>query len=443
MPKKGLKILEVDAGSKADEIGLAAGDRILAVNGQEISDELALQFCLSEERANILVRRADGTSELLTADLADRIALGIRVEDFPTRTCNNACLFCFVDQLPPNVRPSLRVKDDDYRLSFLHGNYITLTNVQEEELHRIIEHRMSPLYVSVHSTDPALRTRMLGRKRADDLGAKLGKLIRGGIQIHAQIVLMPGVNDGGQLQKTVFDLFALHPGLQSVAVVPLGLSDHGTMINRFAPVTPVFSRRLIRQAAPWQELFRRQIHKTFVYLADEFYIQAGAGIPEAGHYDDFAQIEDGIGMVRNFLDEFDAAVKRRHRLPAGLRGTLATGRLFFPYLRECIKRLNTKFDSALQVCKVDNRYLGKKISVAGLLAGGDFLAALNHRSLGKFLIIPQESVSRIDGVFIDDLSPADLSRRLGIPVLPGGRTAGDLLKTLFRIGAESAGGDRS
>jgi putative radical SAM enzyme (TIGR03279 family) len=435
MLKKGLKILAVEAGSVAEEIGLLPGDQILTVDGCEIPDELALQFRLSEDSVEITVRKMNGTEKLLTADLAERTALGVCVEDFRTRTCNNACLFCFIDQLPPKVRPSLRIKDDDYRLSFLHGNYITLTNMRQKDLDRIIEHRMSPLYVSVHSTDPGLRGRMLGRKKTDDLEQKLKALIRGGIQIHAQVVLMPGINDGLHLQKTVFDLYAHYPGLQSVAVVPLGLSDHGTIKDRFAPVTQAFSRGLILQAAPWQEQFRRQVQKTFVYLADEFYIQAGADLPETGYYDDFTQIEDGIGMVRNFLDEFDAALRRRRRSLNRLRGTLATGRLFFPHLRDCVERFNAKLGSSLQVCEVENRFMGKNITVAGLLAGGDFLSALNRRSLGEFLIIPHESVSRVDGVFVDDLSPADLSRRFGIPVYPGGRTITEFFRLLFRLGS--------
>jgi putative radical SAM enzyme (TIGR03279 family) len=436
MPKKGLKILAVEAGSVAEEIGLVPGDQILAVDGFEIPDELALQFRLSEDSVEIIVRKVNGTEESLTADLADRTALGVCVEDFRTRTCNNACLFCFIDQLPPNVRPGLRVKDDDYRLSFLHGNYITLTNLHQKELDRIIEHRLSPLYVSVHATDPGLRSRMLGRKKADDLEQKLKALIRGGIQIHAQVVLMPGINDGLHLQQTVFNLYAYYPGLQSVAVVPLGLSDHGTIKDRFAPVTRDFSRSLILQAAPWQEQFRKQVRKTFVYLADEFYIKAGADLPETGYYDDFAQIEDGIGMVRNFLYEFDAALRRRRRSLNRLKGTLATGILFFPYLCDCVERLNARLGSSLQVCEVENRFMGENITVAGLLAGGDFLPALNRRSLGDFLIIPQESVSRVDGVFVDDLSPADLSRRFGIPVYPGGRTVTEFFKLLFRLGSQ-------
>ena len=192
---------------------------------------------------DLFVRKADETEEHIKADLSETTALGVKVEDFRTRTCNNACLFCFIDQLPPGVRPGLKIKDDDYRLSFLHGNYITLTNLPDKELDRIIEQRLSPLYVSVHATDPDLRTRMLGRRKADDLDRKLEKLIEGRIQIHAQIVLMPQINDGAHLKKTVFDLYGLYPGIQSIAIVPLGLSDHGTIKDRFAPVTPAFSRR--------------------------------------------------------------------------------------------------------------------------------------------------------------------------------------------------------
>jgi putative radical SAM enzyme (TIGR03279 family) len=440
MQKKGLRILEVEQRSIAEKIGLAPGDRILTVNGQEVPDELALQFRLSEEFADFLILKANGTEEHLEADLSESTSLGVRIEEFRTRICSNACIFCFVDQLPAAVRPSLRVKDDDYRLSFLHGNYITLTNMREKEMDRIIDHRLSPMYVSVHSTDPDLRARMLGRNTADDLDGKLRKLIRGGIRIHAQIVLMPGINDSLHLQKTVFDLYEFYPGIQSVAVVPLGLSDHGGIKDRYLPVTPAFSKALICQAEPWQKKFRKKRGKTFVYLADEFYLQAGADLPETDCYDDFAQIEDGIGMVRNFLDEFKTALGRRRKSLAGIKGTLATGTLFFPTLSDCIQQLNAKFGASLQACKVENRFLGKGITVAGLLAGGDFLATLHSRRLGDFLVIPQEAVSRIDGVFLDDLSPADLSQKLGIPVYSSGRTAQDFFHLLHTLGSRQSGG---
>jgi len=433
MPKKGVKILEVEAGSTAEEIGLQSGDEILSANGHDIPDELALQFYLSEESVDLLVRKPDGTENHLEADLAESTSLGVKVKDFRTQTCNNACLFCFIDQLPSGVRPGLMIKDDDYRLSFLHGNYITLTNLPEKEIARIIEQRLSPLYVSVHATDPAVRTRMLGRRKVDDLDRKLDKLIAGGIQIHAQVVLMPGINDGDQLKKTVFDLYKLYPGIQSIAVVPLGLSGHGVIKDRFQPVTPEFSRRLIQQAMPWQEQFRAETGKTFSYFADEFYIQAGVDLPGAGHYDDFAQIEDGVGMVRNFLDEFEAEIVRKRRFRGALSGTLATGRLFFPTLQSCVDRFNDRFGASLRARAIENRFMGKSITVAGLLAGQDFLHGLRTGDIGDFLLIPQEAISRVDGILIDDISPDELSRQLGKPVYPSGRTVHDLFRLLTRL----------
>jgi putative radical SAM enzyme (TIGR03279 family) len=430
---RGLKILEVESGSVAEAIGLAPGDRLLSANGHDTPDELALKFYLSEELIDLRIQKEDGTEELIKVDLSESTDLGVKVEDFRTRTCNNHCLFCFIDQLPPGARPGLQTKDDDYRLSFLHGNYITLTNLPERELDRIIEHRLSPLYVSIHATDPEVRTRMLGRRKVDDLDRKLQKLIGRGIRIHAQVVLMPGINDGNHLEKTVSDLGMLYPGIQSIAVVPLGLSDHGTIKDRFQPVTASFSCALLAQALPWQNQFRAQIGKTFVYLADEFFIQAGVELPDTSHYDDFAQIEDGVGMVRNFLDEFEGEMKRRRKSRLVLDGTLATGKLFYPFLRDCVERLNRKFGSSLQVREIVNKFTGKDITVAGLLGGEDFLSAFDGINPGSFLVIPQEAISRVDGILVDNLSPEDLSRELGVPVYPGGRTVPDFFKLLLKI----------
>ncbi|MBP1600335.1 MAG: FeS-binding protein, partial [Acidobacteria bacterium] len=227
MSAGGLRILGVDPGSAAENLGLAAGDEILSVNGHPTPDELALRFYLAEEDLVLEVRKAGGATVHLRAGDRHGGTLGVEVEEFQTRTCANSCMFCFINQLPPGVRASLRVRDDDYRLSFLHGNYITLTNLPEKELDRIVEQRLSPLYVSVHATEEDLRTRILGRKKADDLAGKIRKLTDGGIRLHTQVVLMPGINDGGHLERTVFDLYRYYPGVDSVAIVPLGLSDHG------------------------------------------------------------------------------------------------------------------------------------------------------------------------------------------------------------------------
>ncbi|HYK90633.1 MAG TPA: DUF512 domain-containing protein [Acidobacteriota bacterium] len=430
MGKNGIKVTEVEVGSQGHQIGIVPGDEILAVNGHPIPDELALRFYLADEYVSLEVRRAGGLEESIELDLSTGAALGIKVEDFRTRTCNNACLFCFIDQLPSGVRDTLKVKDDDYRLSFLHGNYITLTNLPERELDRMIEQALSPLYISVHATDPELRTRVLGRRKPDDLNRKIRKLIQGGIRLHTQIVLMPGINDGTNLENTVFDLYRLYPGVESIAIVPLGLSQHGTHKDTFAPVTPSFCRDLIVQVRPWQEKFRREINRTFAYPADEFFIQGGLALPGKDYYDDFAQIEDGVGMVRRFLDEFQGEVKRRRKPRPHLYGTLATAKLFYPFLKSCIQDFNSKFGSRLEICEVENRFMGKSITVAGLLAGRDFLAALEGRDLGDFVIIPNEAVSRIDHILVDNLSPSDLERSLGKPVYPSGRTTQEFLKLL-------------
>jgi putative radical SAM enzyme (TIGR03279 family) len=433
MAIKGIKILEVETGSPAERLGLEPGDRILTINGHVITDELALKFYLSEDSIDIIVHRPGSGGRRFKIDLLENPDLGIQVEEFQTRRCNNACLFCFVDQLPPGVRPSLKVKDDDYRLSFLHGNYITLTNLNQVDLSRIIEQRLSPLYISVHATDSDLRTRILGRGKADDLAVKMRKLIRGGICLHAQIVLMPGINDGKHLQKTVFDLYDLYPGVQSTAIVPVGISDYGPCKTRFMPVTPEYSRALIHQILPWQAQFRTQIAQTFACLADEFYLQGGLEIPDRDYYDDFVQIEDGIGMVRYFLDEFKTELRRRRTRCSNQHGTLATGKLFYPVLKHCMEQYNLKFGTRLQVRKIDNRFMGSAITVAGLLGGKDIVDALAGTDIGDFLIIPGEALSGGDGVFVDDWSPQDISRRLGKPVYSSGRTMRDFFDVLSKL----------
>ncbi len=431
MVQRGIRILSIRKGSAAKRAGLKPGDRILTANGHVIDDELALRFYLSETPIDFLIQQTGGAEKHVRLDLPDYADPGIQVEEFRTHLCNNACLFCFVDQLPKDVRPGLMVKDDDFRLSFLHGNYVTLTNVSSKELNRIVEQRLSPLYVSVHATEPELRTRILGRKKTDDLQSKLETLVRGGIQIHAQIVLMPGINDGRHLDKTIRDLFRFFPGVQSVAIVPVGLSEHGTPKDRLRPVTSAFSKNLIRHVLPLQREFRSQTGVTFAYLADEFYIQAGVAVPEQDYYDDFAQIEDGIGMVRSFMDEFEEQMGRRKKSRDHLKGTLVTGKLFAPVLKQSITKLNRKFGSRLQVLAADNHFLGKGITVAGLLAGQDILRAIGKRDIGDFLIIPNEAISRGDGILLDDVSPEDLSRRLHRPVYPGGRTMRDFFTLLF------------
>jgi len=433
MAGKGIRITSIEAGSLASRLGLAAGDEILTVNSRPVPDELALRFHLAEEVVAMVVRKAGGVEREFHVDLSKHGHLGIEVEDFETRTCNNSCMFCFIDQLPPDVRPSLKVRDDDYRLSFLHGNYVTLTNLADRELDRIVEQALSPLYVSVHATDPMLRTRILGRRKVDDLDRKLTKLIAGRITLHTQIVLMPGINDGRHLHKTVWDLYRYYPGVETVAIVPLGLSDHGRAREHFQAVTSAFCREVIRQVEPWQKQFRSESGRTFAYLADEFYIQGSLPIPDSEYYDDFAQIEDGIGMVRRFLSDFDEALPGLARAGSKLSGTLVTGELFAPFLQDCLVRLNERHSSRLRIAAAENLYLGRGITVAGLLGGRDIIRAVKPAPAGDFVIIPQETISRLDGALIDNWTPSDIAREVGAPVHPSGRTVQDFFRLLREL----------
>ena len=433
----GIKIMEVVSDSAADRAGLEPGDWLLTINGREITDELALRFYLNAEEQSIICwRRAgdkDSRERRFKINIDEASDLGVIVEEFSTRRCSNACIFCFVDQLPPETRPALRIKDDDYRLSFLYGNYVTLTNATEKDIDRIIEQRLSPLYLSVHASDPELRARILGRKKTDNLEKKLTRLTRGGARIHAQIVLMPGINDGAQLEKTVMDLYRFHPGVESVAIVPVGLSDYAPRGNGLRPVTPVFSRTLVRRVDKWRQDFINQSKGAFVFPADEFYLLAGEAIPERDYYEDFVQIEDGVGMVRLFLDDFKAVAARRRNSLTNLYGTLVTGRLFFPVLERCVEELNRQTGAKLAVCSAENRFLGKRVTVAGLLSGGDILAALRGKDLGDFVIIPGEALAFDNRLLLDDMTLKDLSCELGLPVCSGGRTAGELFKMLAKI----------
>jgi putative radical SAM enzyme (TIGR03279 family) len=430
MARPGVKILEVAKGSYGQRLGLAPGDEILEIQGHPVSDELALKFYLANDLVEILIKKKSGKKKRLLADLSKTHGLGVEVEEFKTRHCSNACLFCFVDQLPPGARAGLRIKDDDYRLSFLHGNYITLTNLNDADLERMVEHHLSPLYISVHATDSELRRKILGRKKADNLERKLQKLVDGGVQINAQVVLIPGMNDGKHLEKTVSGLFKYYPGVHSIAIVPLGLSDHGTPKDRLTPVSPSYSRDLVAQMAPLQQEYRQNIKCAFAYLADEFYILGGVPLPPARHYDGFAQIEDGVGMTRKFLDEFASELGRRRKLRPHLRGTLVTASLFYPYLKECVDRFNRKLGAELHVLKAENHYLGKRITVAGLLSGRDILSALEGKEFGEFVIIPNETISQVEGIFLDDLTPEELSRTLAKPVYPSGRTMHEFFELL-------------
>lgn len=423
-----VRVLGVEPGSLADRIGLSAGDEILEVNGEPVLDVIDLQFRLAAFGERMSLRMRDRVVEFVRDEWE---GIGAEFEPIEPLVCDNDCVFCFVHQNPGSTRRSLRIKDEDYRLSFLFGNYLTLTNVGEAEIGRIIEQRLSPLYVSVHATEPGLRTRMLGNDGYDGLDRKLDRLTRAGIQLHCQVVLCPGWNDGAQLDRTIADLARRYPGVQSVAVVPVGLTDHRQGLPPIEPVTPAYARRVIRSVGATQDRFLRDWDTPFVFLGDEFYILAGVPIPPADHYREFPQIENGVGMVRTFLDDFDRALADSASRLSGrrLRGTVATGRLFHPFLEGCLGRLGLDLPSVA----VESRFWGSGINVAGLLTGSDFVDALKGNTHGDFVVLPSESMIGEDGLFLDDMTLAGIQAQLDVRVVPSGYTVAEFIETLARL----------
>ncbi|HWC75848.1 MAG TPA: DUF512 domain-containing protein [Blastocatellia bacterium] len=423
--QKGVVVTSVDAVGLGSEVGIEAGDRIMKVNGRELRDYLDWQYYTgSEDRVRLDILKGSGDSWDVDVDIGEGEVWGLDFEGFSPRQCANDCIFCFCNQNPQGARPSLFFKDEDTRLSFLHGNYTTMSSISKMEMDRIIEQRLSPQFVSVHATDPEVRRYLLGRKRPDDVLAKMRYLGEHGIELHAQIVLCPGINDDEVLKRTICDLSDLHPKLSSVAVVPVVFTKLHNYRHLMTAVSGEFSRDLIGELRPIQRDFLKRLGTRFVFLADEFYLRAGKAIPGRAHYGDYPQIEDGVGMVRRFADESRRMLRRslgaRLSVRGGaLDGTVVTGELFYPTLAGLVRQLNELIGSRLKVVSIPNRFFGEEITVAGLLTGGDVLAAEDSLE-GKFVIVPQQACLKQGRIFLDDLSVEDLEQKLRKPVTHGG-----------------------
>jgi len=419
---RGAAVAEVAPVSLGAELELEPGDRITKVNGRPIRDYLDFRFHTAGETELVLdVRKHTGEHWELRIERSESEDFGLSYEQIVPRQCANECIFCFCKGNPESARPSLFVRDEDVRLSFLYGNYTTLTSITEDEMRRIIEQRLSPQYVSVHATNLDVRAYLLGiEKVRADIAPKLARLLDAGIEIHAQVVLCPGINDGEILRQTIADLAAEHPRITSVAIVPLGLTRYN-VDTRLTPVTPDFCRQTIDEIIPLQLQFRKRLGTTFAFLGDEIYLRAGRPVPGRAHYGDYPQIEDGIGMVRAFDNDFAALLKRLERHPLGrpgmIRGTILTGTLFAPVLRPKIDRLNIRFGTTLQVEGVANNYFGGDVSVAGLLAGADLLAA-RDRLRGEFVIISQSMLKSDEEIMLDGMKLEDLREQFKVPVHP-------------------------
>jgi putative radical SAM enzyme (TIGR03279 family) len=422
--RRGVSITEVTTGSIGAELDLEPGDRIMRVNGRVVRDYLDFRFQTAGETELVIdVRKTGGEDWELNIERDESEDLGLGFEQIVPRQCANECLFCFCKGNPETARPSLFVRDEDVRLSFLYGNYTTLTSITEDEMRRVLEQRLSPQYVSVHATDLDVRSYLLGiDKDRADISGKMRQMLDAGIEIHAQVVLCPAINDGEVLRQTIYDLAGLHPGVSSVAIVPLGLTRY---LNdpRLTPVTPEFCRDTIKQVSAIQKDLRAQLGTTFAFLGDEIYLKAGRSVPSRKHYGDYPQIEDGIGMVRSFTNQFQSLMRRMDRAglsaarPSGRApsGTIMTGTLFAPVLEQLIDGMNQRFGTRLKVVAVQNEYFGGDVSVGGLLTGGDFLAARGQIS-GDFVIIPKVALKSDDAIMLDGMRFEALREELNLPL---------------------------
>ncbi len=425
-------ITSVSPGSIAEELGIEPGDRLVSMNGEPVRDIFDYRFLSADEQVTLRIGKADGADWTFDIEKDEAEDIGLDFEN-PLidceKGCTNRCVFCFIDQLPEGMRRTLYFKDDDARLSFLYGNYITMTNMKDEEIERIIRYRMSPINVSVHTTRPELRVRMLGNRFAGNILERVRRLVEADITVNAQIVLCRGWNDGAELERTLADLTVLAPRLHSISVVPIGLTRYREGLEPMEPFDRESAGGVIRTVERWQAALLARCETRTVYAADEFYLLAGREIPSAEAYEDFPQIENGVGMLASLREEFETELASRkaagqpHPLPAdsaaaGRRVAIATG---VSAAQEIGRLAGLLVDAAggllaVDVIPVENRFFGGQVNVTGLLTGSDLLTQLAGRDLGEVLLLSRAMFRADTETMLDDVERADLERTLGVPV---------------------------
>ena len=427
--------------SIAKELQIEAGDVLLSINKTPISDIFDYQFLVQDEFLTVLIEKPSGEKWELEIEKDEDDDLGIEFENAfmdDYKSCHNKCIFCFIDQMPKGMRKSLYFKDDDSRLSFLRGNYVTLTNMSDEDVERIIRYHLSPINVSFQTMNPELRCKMLNNRFAGEALKKVQRFADAGIVMNGQIVLCKGINDGAELDRSISEILKLMPNVESVSVVPVGLSKFRDGLYPLEPFTKEDACRVIDQIEHWQQKIYPQYGLHLIHASDEWYILAGRDLPQEERYDGYLQLENGVGMLRLLLDEFADGLRELKRSnPAGITRaktvSLATARLAFPYIREMAQRLMEAVDGlTIHVYEIRNDFFGEMITVSGLLTGQDIIAQLQGRELGETLLLP-ENVLRADGdLFLDDLTLSDMENALHCPVDIVKSSGTDFIETILR-----------
>ena len=424
MKRKGHLIQAVSEDGIACEMGIEPGDRLLEINGETVEDVFDYQYMIEEEYVEVLVAKPSGEEWLLEIDKDYEEDLGITFENGlmdEYRSCSNKCIFCFIDQMPKGMRETLYFKDDDSRLSFLQGNYVTLTNMSERDVERIIKYHLSPINISFQTTNPELRCRMLHNRFAGEALKKAKLFYEAGIQMNGQIVLCKGFNDGEELDRSIRDLTRYLPHLQSVSVVPVGLSKFREGLEPLEPFTHEDAKYVLEQIHGWQEKIFPEYGLHFVHASDEWYILSGEEMPPEETYDGYLQLENGVGMIRLMLEEFEDALRQLEE-PGALEGRIlkgtyssVTGKIAYPYIRRMADRIMERFpEISIHVYPVRNDFFGEKITVTGLLTGQDIIAQLKGHELGEILYLPENILRSGEQVLLDDITVRDLSGALQV-----------------------------
>lgn len=410
--ENGVEVDRVCPGSQAERVGLLPGDILLSVNSQKLRDPVDFMFYGTDDSIEITLKR-DGKSLSLRAVREEGREFGVVFKPFKAMTCNNNCMFCFVKQLPKGLRKTLYIKDDDYRMSFLFGNYVTLTNLKKEDKKRIVAQRLSPLYISVHATNKSIRNKLIGNPKAPDILKELKFMADNKIRLHTQIVLCPGYNDGKELSRTIHDLHCFYPYVSSVAVVPVGLTRYRKQIIR--PVEKEDARDALKIIESFQKRFKKKYGDPVVYGGDELYIEAEIPFPPLKDYGDLPQIENGVGMVAVFMNRVKK-LKILKSLPRKKKFLTVTGESFYPFLRKFLKLLSTEGIN-IDLLPVENNFFGTSVTVSGLLTGRDIIKALLDKTDGKDVVfVPDVVLKEGENVFLDDLTLKDMEEALGTPV---------------------------
>ena len=426
---------DITPGSIAEELGIEKGDKLISVNGEYIEDILEYKYLISDENIVIEIEKPNGEVwELdIEKDYDEDLGLVFHGIIDNQKSCCNKCIFCFIDQLPKGMRKTLYFKDDDTRLSFLQGNFVTLTNLKDKDIEKIIRFRISPINISVHTTDMEQRKMMLNNKNAGRLVENLKKLKDGNIEMKTQIVLCPGINDGMQLDKTVEDLYEFYPQLSCIAAVPVGLTKYREGLYPLKEYDKVGASKVINQVEIMQDYYIKKIGSRFVFLSDEFYIIASKELPPYESYEDFSQIENGVGIIRMFQKEVQNSLDNiLHESSITKNATIITGEYAVPYMKEAADNIMNKLTGVeLQVIGIENDFFGSLVKVSGLITGRDIISQLKDKNIYRNILIPDNMLRRGEEVFLDDLTIEDIEKALQVKIIICNQDGSDLVQNIL------------